>query len=65
MHGGPVRATRPDSPEALSDAQWIDYLTVTENPLGPVVEKWWHVRGVLFRNRICSSGQKWGLKITD
>jgi len=45
IHGGPVRAKRPQSPEELSDEQWIEYLTVTENPLGPVLEKWWHVRG--------------------
>lgn len=40
-----MRERRPSAPEALSDAQWIEYLTVTKNPLGPVLEKWWHVRG--------------------
>ncbi|SFU16945.1 sarcosine oxidase subunit delta [Sedimentitalea nanhaiensis] len=43
-HGGPVRARRPD-PDAVSDAAWVEYLTVTPNPQGPVQEHWWHVRG--------------------
>ena len=45
QHGGPAKPTRPDDPASMSDADWIDYLTVPENPLGPVREKWWHVRG--------------------
>ena len=45
QHGGPARARRPDDPDALDDAQWVDYLTVPANPIGPVDEKWWHVRG--------------------
>ncbi len=31
--------------DSLDDAQWVDYLTVPINPMGPVDEKWWHVRG--------------------
>jgi len=42
---GPARAPRPDQPGELDDAAWVDYLTVNHNPVGPVVEKWWHVRG--------------------
>ena len=42
--GGPVKAHRPD-PNATSDADWVEYLTVVPNPLGPVQERWWHVRG--------------------
>lgn len=49
QHGGPARMTRPDasdaSASALEDAQWVDYLTVPNNPMGPVDEKWWHIRG--------------------
>jgi len=45
VHGGPVREPRPESPQDLSDAEWVQYLTVTQNPVGPVLEKWWHVRG--------------------
>ncbi len=44
IYGGPVSAERPD-PNAVSDAEWVAYLTVTPNPLGPVQEKWWHARG--------------------
>ncbi len=53
QHGGPARRTRPDAAGVLDDAlngilddaQWVDYLTVPHNPMGPVDEKWWHVRG--------------------
>ncbi len=44
-YGGPLKARRPDDASALDDAAWIEYLTVPENPLGPVRERWWHVRG--------------------
>ncbi|MDP5218545.1 sarcosine oxidase subunit delta [Ruegeria sp. 2205SS24-7] len=44
IYGGPVRAARPD-PNVVSDADWVDYLTVVPNPLGPVQEHWWHARG--------------------
>ena len=42
--GGPVKRARPD-PNAVSDAEWVDYLTVVPNPMGPVHERWHHVRG--------------------
>ncbi len=42
--GGPVKPPRPD-PAAVSDADWVDYLTVVPNPLGPVQEYWCHARG--------------------
>ncbi len=45
MHGGPAKTKRPQSPEDMADSEWIDYLTVPKNPIGPVEEKWWHVRG--------------------
>jgi len=44
LYGGAVGTTRPD-PNAVSDAQWVAYLTLVPNPLGPVQERWWHVRG--------------------
>jgi len=44
-NGGPSRSPRPDDPDSVGDAQWVDYLTVPNNPMGPVDEKWWHVRG--------------------
>ena len=45
IHGGPARAPRPEDAQAMSDAEWVDYLTVPDNPIGPTAEKWWHVRG--------------------
>lgn len=44
VYGGPVAADRPD-PNAVTDAEWVEYLTIVPNPLGPVQEKWWHARG--------------------
>ena len=43
--GGTHEKVRPDRPESLSDEEWIDYLTVAPNPVGPLVEKWWHRHG--------------------
>jgi heterotetrameric sarcosine oxidase delta subunit len=42
--GGPVKSRRPD-PNAVDDKEWADYLTQVPNPLGPVEERWWHVKG--------------------
>jgi heterotetrameric sarcosine oxidase delta subunit len=43
-YGGPAAAPRPD-PDAVGDAAWVEWLTVPPNPMGPVDERWWHVRG--------------------
>jgi len=43
--GGPVVPKRPEAPQDLSDADWVDYLTVVPNPMGPLQEKWWHGKG--------------------
>ena len=45
VHGGPLKARRPDDASPLEDQAWVEYLTVPQNPLGPVQERWWHVRG--------------------
>jgi heterotetrameric sarcosine oxidase delta subunit len=45
VHGGPEKKRRPDSSSDMDDQQWVQYLTVSPNPLGPVAERWWHVRG--------------------
>ena len=42
--GGPVKPDRPD-PNSVSEAEWTAYLTRVPNPLGPVEERWWHVKG--------------------
>lgn len=44
-YGGPDQAPRPDDPSAVSDAAWVDWLTVPENRMGPVSERWCHLRG--------------------
>ena len=44
-YGGPALARRPADPDALSDAAWVEWLTVPPNPMGPVEERWWHARG--------------------
>jgi sarcosine oxidase subunit delta len=44
VYGGPVSADRPD-PNAVNDDEWIDYLTMVPNPVGPTHERWWHAKG--------------------
>ena len=44
-HGGTLKDRRPENASALDDQAWVEYLTVPDNPLGPVRERWWHVRG--------------------
>lgn len=44
-YGGPALAPRPADPQAVSNADWVDWLTVPENPMGLVAERWWHQRG--------------------
>ena len=44
IYGGPVKSDRPD-PDDITDEEWVDYITITENPCGPVQERWWHARG--------------------
>ena len=43
--GGPVSSKRPDAPEKLSDSDWVNYLSVVPNPMGPVRENWFHAKG--------------------
>ncbi len=45
VYGGPAMPARPADPSALDDAHWVDHLTVPPNPMGPVEERWWHLRG--------------------
>ena len=42
--GGPVKPDRPD-PNTVSPEDWTAYLTQVPNPLGPVQERWYHVKG--------------------
>ncbi len=45
MHGGALKSRRPETTDGIDDRQWVEYLTVVQNPIGPVQERWWHVRG--------------------
>lgn len=44
-YGGPAVERRPEAPQDMTDAAWVAYLTIVPNPIGPVAEKWWHMRG--------------------
>ncbi len=44
-YGGPAMPPRPSDPAAVSDADWVDWLTVPPNPMGWLEERWWHARG--------------------
>ena len=43
-YGGPARPPRPD-PATTAEADWVGWLTEVPNPLGPVEERWCHLRG--------------------
>ena len=43
--GGEARITRPEDPDALSDAEWADYLFMRTNPRGLHHEQWNHAAG--------------------
>ncbi|MFL2547044.1 MAG: sarcosine oxidase subunit delta [Candidatus Rariloculaceae bacterium] len=53
LNGGPARDKRPDDPDQVTNSGWVEFLTVTPNPLGPVSEEWWHVLGCSRWFRIC------------
>ena len=44
-YGGDVEHRRPDKPDAMSDAQWCEYIYCVPNTKGWAKEHWWHVRG--------------------
>ena len=43
--GGEAHIVRPPEPDALSDAEWGDYLFNRENPKGAHREQWCHTAG--------------------
>jgi len=43
--GGQAHLARPADPEALSDAQWAEYLFMRDNPKGAHAERWVHNAG--------------------
>lgn len=44
-YGGEAHITRPADPDALSDAEWADYLFLRKNTKGPFLERWVHAAG--------------------
>ena len=44
-YGGEAHIARPLEPDALSDAEWADYLFNRENPKGAHREQWCHAHG--------------------
>jgi len=44
-YGGEAGIARPSDPDALSDAQWADYLFMRKNPRGKHRELWNHAQG--------------------
>jgi heterotetrameric sarcosine oxidase delta subunit len=44
-YGHEGHIARPPEPEAISDAQWGDYLFMRKNPKGVMYERWVHARG--------------------
>ncbi|MCP4286114.1 MAG: sarcosine oxidase subunit delta [Gammaproteobacteria bacterium] len=44
-YGGEAHIMRPDNPDALSDAEWADYMFMRNNPRGPHLEQWHHAYG--------------------
>jgi sarcosine oxidase subunit delta len=44
-YGGQAHLPHPGDPEALSDAEWADYVFMRDNPKGPFAERWVHSAG--------------------
>ena len=44
-YGGQAHVAYPADPEALSDAEWADYLFMRDNPRGVWSERWMHAAG--------------------
>ena len=44
-YGGEAHIVRPTDSDALSDAEWTDYLFMRKNPSGRHLEQWAHSAG--------------------
>jgi sarcosine oxidase subunit delta len=44
-HGGQAHVTRPADPQAVTDAEWADFLYTRANSKGIHAERWRHVHG--------------------
>ncbi len=44
-NGGEAHIARPENPEALSDAEWAEFVFLRDNPKGVLLERWNHAQG--------------------
>ena len=44
-YGGEAHIARPAEPDALSDAEWADYVFMQSNVKGVFLERWCHSHG--------------------
>jgi heterotetrameric sarcosine oxidase delta subunit len=44
-YGGQAHVAYPSDADALTDAEWADYLFMRENPKGDWAERWFHAAG--------------------
>ena len=44
-YGGQAQVPYPSDPDALTDAEWADYLFMRDNPRGRWAERWVHTAG--------------------
>jgi sarcosine oxidase, subunit delta len=44
-YGGAAHVSYPPDPDALSDAEWGEYVFVRDNPRGAFAERWVHSAG--------------------
>jgi sarcosine oxidase, subunit delta len=44
-YGGAAHVAYPADPDALSDAEWGEYVFVRDNPRGAFAERWVHSAG--------------------
>ncbi|MBI4193579.1 MAG: sarcosine oxidase subunit delta [Betaproteobacteria bacterium] len=44
-YGGDDGTVRPGDPQAVSDARWVSYVYIRDNPRGPHDELWQHSAG--------------------
>ena len=44
-HAGEAHIARPETPDAVDDSGWADFLYHRANPRGVVAERWRHVHG--------------------
>ena len=51
-YGGQAHIAYPKDPQAVSDAEWAEFLFMRDNPKGVLLERWVHTHGCR-RTRAC------------